>query len=110
MRVGLVYLSKESAPLAHSRGREASCVYRKPVDVEVDLQDGCVSHEDGTLEIIFSMFNRHDSADQHPALDRLGLRSLSIGDIVILGDSAWRCVGGGWESVGRNNIRYEEMS
>jgi hypothetical protein len=110
MRVGLVYLGEESAPLAHSRGRDASCVYRRPVDVEVDLQEGRDPREDGTLEIIFSMFNRHDSADQHPALDRLGLRSLSVGDIVVVGDSAWRCAGVGWESVGRNSIRYEEMS
>jgi hypothetical protein len=110
MKVGLVYLGEESAPLAYSRGREASCVYRRPVDVEVDLQVGRDPREDGTLGIIFSMFNRHDRADQHPALDRMGLRSLSVGDIVILGDRAWRCVAVGWESVGPNSIRYAAMS
>ena len=33
-------------------------------------------------ETIYSAFNRHDAADQHPVLDEKGLRSLSVGDVV----------------------------
>ena len=33
-------------------------------------------------EVAFSQFNRHDAPDQHPALDELGFRSLSVGDAV----------------------------
>lgn len=33
-------------------------------------------------EIAFDRFNRHDSPSQHPALDELGIRSLSVGDVV----------------------------
>ena len=38
--------------------------------------------------VAFSRFNRHDAPDQHSALDELGLRSLSVGDVIEFVDDA----------------------
>lgn len=51
-----------------------------------------------SLELIFEQLNI-DDADQPWALKyRLaGHRSLSVGDVVVIGETAWACASSGWE-------------
>jgi hypothetical protein len=107
--VQLAYLTDESLGARYGIGER---VYKRPVTVDVDVPVIAGAHgweiEDpqAVLESIWSQFNRHDSLDQHPDLDRLGLRSLSVGDVIILGDTAWEADIIGWTPV-EGGLRYE---
>jgi hypothetical protein len=60
----------------------------------------------GALEIIFEQLNIHNP--QQPwAIDyRLaGQRSLSVGDVVVLGETAWACASFGWTPISTDELQ-----
>lgn len=81
--IRLRYLTRESfrnydPDFIDSTG--ARPAYEDPIDVTVEV--GATAQDGEVCEIVWDRFNRHDDPDQHPALDALKLRSLSVGDIV----------------------------
>ncbi len=113
MRAELVYLTPESMRTGYDVDHTEDLVYERPVAVDVAWvqtvgEPGRMDRM-ATLELIFDIFNRHESPTQHEAMDRLGLRSLSVGDVVIFGDEAYRCLPAGWTAVVRP-LRYAGAS
>ncbi len=60
----------------------------------------------GALEIVFEQLNI--PYPQHTwAIDyrRAGHRSLSVGDVVVLGETAWACAAVGWTPITADELR-----
>ncbi|GAB4667208.1 hypothetical protein MAHJHV30_48360 [Mycobacterium avium subsp. hominissuis] len=60
----------------------------------------------GALEIVFEQLNI--ARPQHPWVLRYrlaGHRSLSVGDVVVLGETAWACNSVGWTPISADELR-----
>jgi hypothetical protein len=60
----------------------------------------------GALEIIFEQLNINNP--QQPwaiAYRRAGQRSLSVGDVVALGETAWACASVGWTPISTDELQ-----
>ena len=63
-------------------------------------------HLTGVLEHVFEQLNI-DDPDQSWAQGyrRNGLRSLSVGDVVVLGETAWACAPSGWTHLTADQLQ-----
>ncbi len=65
--------------------------------------------EDATkaaLETVFEQLNIGDPTQPWAIKYRLaGHRSLSVGDVVALGESAWACAAAGWDRITTDDLR-----
>lgn len=102
-----VYLN--DAPPAHSRGFDpATASLRRAAQFYVTLVAGAPAEyvAEGVLETVFEQLNI-----DHPEttwalqwrLDRN--RSLSVGDVVTVGETAWACAPLGWQRVTADQLR-----
>ncbi|WP_241011299.1 hypothetical protein [Mycobacterium camsae] len=80
---------------------------RQAASFELEIAEHVLAHElsNAALEVVFEQLNI-DEPDQDWALRyRLaGHRSLSVGDVVVVGETAWLC-----ESVGWNRLTTDEL-
>lgn len=72
-------------------------IYDGPFTIRDDSDRGLGQKDTdlGICEQLWSAFNRHDGYDEHPALDELKLRSMSVGDVVEIvepGNGRWYMV------------------
>lgn len=69
---------------------------------------GRPSHEQTTaaLETVFEQLNI-DDPDQPWAIKyrMAGHRCLSVGDVVVIGETAWACAGSGWDLLTADQLR-----
>ncbi|OSC20882.1 hypothetical protein B8W69_28790 [Mycobacterium vulneris] len=75
-------------------------------DLEILDQAPSAAAVPGALEIIFEQLNI--ARPQHPWALRYrlaGHRSLSVGDVVVLGETAWACASVGWTPISADQLR-----
>ena len=82
-------------------GFNASAKLRQAAQFEITLTDLCGQHLiDGALELIFEQLNI--DVPEHPwaiKYRRDGHRSFSVGDVAVLGETAWTCAPTGWTRI-----------
>ena len=67
-------------------------------DIAIDFVIPCESSDEETLENVFDQFN-HGSGNEHPLLLKHKTRSLSVNDVVRVGDKWYQCMSVGWKQV-----------
>jgi len=67
---------------------ELRFVYKCQTDADADTAD--------VLETCFEEFNNGQDSPVAEEYRDLGLRSLSTGDVVVIGEAGWRCDSFGW--------------
>ena len=67
-------------------------------DIDIIRGRGCLMHS--TLERIFAELNAEQPTDEWAIHYRTnGNPSLSVGDVVVLGEMAWACATAGWSPI-----------
>ena len=95
MKVTLVYCNDLSAAYL-----DKPQTYQDPIEVDFEtMREERGAPPEAILERIYTAFNRTDGITQHPLLDERGMRSMSMGDVVILGGEKYRVATVGFEKV-----------
>jgi hypothetical protein len=67
-------------------------------DIAVTIVCSSDLSDEHTLENVFDQFN-HGSGSEHPLFLKQKLRSLSVNDVVRVGDKWYQCMSVGWKQV-----------
>lgn len=94
-----VYLNEARDPYAGFDPQEAELVMAHSFDLDLGKEDIKVY-----LEKIFEEFNIGEGPMAQAYRDKM-LRSLSVGDVVVVGESAWSCDRYGWTKISAKDLQ-----